>query len=311
VSFGVDTAMGAAANTAEERPVCGWCGHVLAPDPGGLSGRLRCGRCGAQTTWPAPTEAELDRAYGSWYRPPGGRFSGVGDRLLGRLRGRLAGRLAQIAPPGPVLDVGTGDGALLDALAARGRTAVGLERGSTRDDVRALDLTEVRERWAAIVFWHSLEHLRDPGAALERAARLLLPDGVIVVAMPNADSIQARVFGDRWLALDLPRHLVHVPASALLARLQAVGMRPERVSYLRGGQVVFGWLHGIVGTLPSQPDLYDAIRKPQARRVALSRWRRAATLTVGALALPLAVACAVGEASLRRGGTVYVEARHA
>jgi len=289
---------------------CGWCGHVLAADADRLSGRLRCGRCGAQTTWPLPTEAELNRAYGSWYRPPGGRFSGLGDRLLRHLRAQLARRLANVAPPGSVLDVGTGDGALLDALGGRGRTAVGLERFSTRDDVRAMDLTEVQERWAAIVFWHSLEHLRDPGAALERAAGLLLPDGVIVIAMPNADSIQARLFGDRWLALDLPRHLVHVPASSLLARLHTLGMRVERVSYLRGGQVVFGWLHGIVGTLPTSPDLYDAIRKPDARRGSLSRRRRALTLTAGALTLPLAIACALLEACLRRGGTVYVEARH-
>jgi SAM-dependent methyltransferase len=256
-----------------------------------------------------PTEAELERAYGSWYRPPGGRFSSVGDHLLSYLRGRLARRLAEIAPPGPVLDVGTGDGALLDALAAQDRDAVGLERRSTREDVRAVDLTEVRERWAAIVFWHSLEHLRDPGAALERAASLLLPDGVIVVAIPNLDSIQARAFGDRWLALDLPRHLVHVPAPALLARLGALGMRVERVSYLRGGQVVFGWLHGIVGTLPTRPDLYDAIRKSDARRVRLSPRRRALTLIAGMLALPLAIVCALLEACLRRGGSVYVEAR--
>jgi SAM-dependent methyltransferase len=311
VNQGVDSATGAAAHSADARRLCGWCGYALVPDAGRLSGRLRCGRCGAQTTWPRPTEAELDRAYGSWYRPPGGRFAGLGDRLLRRLRGQLARRLAHIAPPGPVLDVGAGDGALLDALAARGRTAVGLERHSTRDDVRAMDLAEVRERWAAIVFWHSLEHLRDPGAALERAADLLLPDGVIVVAMPNADSIQARVFGDRWLALDLPRHLVHVPASALLAKLDALGMRPERVSYLRGGQVVFGWLHGIVGTLPTRPDLYDAIRKPAARQAGISGGRRAMTVTAGALALPLAVVCTLGEASLRRGGSVYVEARRA
>jgi SAM-dependent methyltransferase len=256
-----------------------------------------------------PTDAELERAYGTWYRPPGGRFSSVGDHVLRYLRGRLARRLDKIAPSGPVLDVGTGDGALLDALAAQGREAVGLERGSTRADVRVEDLTEVRERWAAVVFWHSLEHLRDSGAALEHAASLLLPHGVIVVAMPNADSIQARVFGDRWLALDLPRHLIHIPAPALLARLEALGMNLERVSYLRGGQVVFGWLHGIVGTLPTRPDLYDAIRRSVARRVRLSRRRRGLTLIAGVLALPLAIACALLEACLRRGGSVYVEAR--
>ena len=100
--------------------------------------------------------------------------------------------------------------------------------------------------------------------------RLLEPGGVAVVAIPNPDSLQARAFGDRWLHLDLPLHLVHIPAPALLARLRELGMRIERVSYLRGGQVVFGWLHGIVGLLPGHPDLYDAIRRPEARRRPLS-----------------------------------------
>ena len=256
-----------------------------------------------------PSDAELESAYGSWYRPSSGRFTGLGDRVLRHLRGRLAARLDQIAPPGPVLDVGAGDGALLDALAARGREAVGLERRSTRPDVRASELAEISERWAAIVFWHSLEHLRDPGQALDRAAGLLEPRGVIVIAMPNPASIQARLFGDRWLALDMPRHLTHVPAAALLARLRSAGMNPQRVSYLRGGQVVFGWLHGMIGSLPGRPDLYDAIRRPDARQVPISSGRRALTLMAGALALPLAIVAALLEAWSGRGGTVYVEAR--
>ena len=126
---------------------------------------------------------------------------------------------------------------------------------SDRADVRADELAELEDRYAAVVLWHSLEHLRDAGAELGRAVGLLEPGGVIVIAMPNPASLQARVFGDRWLHLDLPRHLVHVPAPALLARLRALGAPVERVSYLRGGQVVFGWLHGIVGLAarPSRP----------------------------------------------------------
>jgi Methyltransferase domain len=270
---------------------------------------VRCDRCGVETTWPIPSDADLDRAYGDWYRPSSGRFTGLGDHVLRRLRSRLAARLDQIAPPGPVLDVGAGDGALLDALAAQGREAVGLERRSTRPDVRAAELAEISERWAAIVFWHSLEHLRDPGPALDRAAELLVFGGVIVVAIPNPASIQARLFGDRWLALDMPRHLAHVPAAALLARLRSAGMSPQRVSYLRGGQVVFGWLHGIIGSLPGRPDLYDAIRRPDARQAPISSGRRALTLMAGALALPLAIVAALLEAWSGRAGTVYVEAR--
>lgn len=286
---------------------CGWCGTRLEPRPS--AGRLHCGRCGAWTTWPIPTDEELQRAYGSWYRPEQGRFSGIGDRLLRGLRGRTARRIDEIAPPGPVLDVGAGEGALLNALSAVGREATGLERESTRPDVREVELADVEGRWAAIVLWHSLEHLRDAGAALDSADGLLEPGGVMLIAMPNPASLQARVFGERWFAWDLPRHLVHVPAPVLLARLRALGLRPSRVSYLRGGQVVFGWVHGIVGALPSHPDLYDAIRRPEARRKPISPSRRALILVAAAIVLPVAAICAGAEALLRRSGTIYVEAQ--
>jgi SAM-dependent methyltransferase len=288
---------------------CAWCGRPLDATAKRLGGRLRCASCGVATTDPWPTEAELDKAYSGWYRPSSGRFSGIGDAVLRRTRGRLAQRLDQIAPAGPILDVGAGDGALLDALAARGRHAVGLERESTRPDVREGDLGAIDGRWAAIVFWHSLEHLVSPGDELERTADLLEPGGALVIAVPNADSLQAHVFGDRWLALDLPRHLVHVPASALLARVRAIGLTVERVSYWRGGQVLFGWLHGLVGRLPGRPDLYDAIRRPAARREHLRGSTRLMTLVAAVALSPIAALCAGAEIAARRGGTVYVEAR--
>jgi len=31
---------------------------------------------------------------------------------------------------------------------------------------------------------------------------------------------------------------------------------------------VFGWVHGLVGKLPGHPDLYDAIRRSEARQAA-------------------------------------------
>jgi SAM-dependent methyltransferase len=288
---------------------CAWCGAGLPPERGRLPGRVRCARCGVATTDPWPSAETLAAAYAGWYRPVGGRFLGAGDALLRRSRGSLARRLDQICPPGPVLDVGAGDGSLVDAVRARGRTAVGLERVPTRPDIRAQDILDVRERdWAAIVFWHSLEHLREPGAALAHAAGLLREGGALVVAAPNAASLQARAFGDRWLALDLPRHLVHLPARALRRRLGELDMRVLRVSYVRGGQVVFGWLHGLVGSVPGTADLYDAVRRAEARRVPMSHRKRAGTLAAGAALLPVAAASAAVEVALRRGGSVYIEA---
>jgi hypothetical protein len=131
----------------------------------------------------------------------------------------------------------------------------------------------------------------------------------MVIAMPNPDSLQAKAFGDRWLALDLPRHVVHVPAASLLARLGDLGLRIERVGRLRGGQAVFGWLHGLVGWLPGRPDLYGAIRRPDARSAPMTAGRRLGALAAAVVLLPVAAGAALAEAALRRGGSTYVEAR--
>jgi SAM-dependent methyltransferase len=290
---------------------CAWCGAAAAPARRRSGfGVRRCARCGAGTTDPLPTEAELERAYAR-YRPDSGRFSGAGDALLRRTRARLAARVAELAPPGRVLDVGAGDGALLDALHALGRDAAGLERDSRRDDVREAEVSEIDGDWAAVVFWHSLEHLPAPGAAIDHAARILAPGGTLFVAVPNLDSLQARAFGERWLHLDLPRHLVHLSARALTARLRALGLAVTRVSHWRGGQLLFGWLHGLVGSLPGELDLYDAIRRPEARSRPLAPGRRALALAAGVALFPVAAAATALEVALRRGGTVYVEARRA
>jgi SAM-dependent methyltransferase len=289
---------------------CVWCGASLR-DGLPLAGRTRCPACGVATTDPWPSAEDLDAAYDGWYRPSAGRFGGLGDAALRRSRAALARRLDRIAPPGRVLDVGAGEGALLDGLRRQGRAATGLERTATRPDVAERELEEIEGEWAAIVFWHSLEHLPEPAAALERAARLLAPGGVIVIAVPNSDSLQARAFGDRWFALDLPRHLVHLTGGALCGRLRELGLGIDRVSHLRGGQVGFGWLEGLVGSLPGRPRLYDAIRRPEARSAPVSPTARAGTLLAAVvLSLP-ALAASGAEVLARRGGSVYVEARAA
>jgi SAM-dependent methyltransferase len=261
------------------------------------------------TTSPWPSAAQLDEAYGDWYRPVTGRFAGLGDAVLRRTRAALASRLDRVLPPGPVLDVGAGDGTLVEAFVRRGREAVGLEPHASGPHIRNAEIEEMSGTWAAVIFWHSLEHLRRPAGALSHAAGLLVPGGRLVLAVPNAASLQARAFGDRWFALDLPRHLVHLSPAPLLSKIGDMGLRIERVSYLRGGQVVFGWVHGLVAQLPRQPDLYEVIRRDEARRSAQSPGRRLYALGAAGAAVPLALAATAVEVAARSAGTIYIEAR--
>lgn len=289
---------------------CDLCGAPLDGRAVRKPGRTVCGACGSATTDPVPDAAALDAAYGTWYWPgSGSRFGLPGDALLRRSRASMADRIDRIAPAGPVLDVGAGEGTLIDALRSRGREALGLERDSSRDDMIEGDITRVDGHFAAIVFWHSLEHLGDSGRVLDEAADRLLPGGVVVVAVPDLAGLQAQVFGNRWLHLDLPRHLVHLRGQALIDRMSVAGLTTETVSRTRGGQNLIGWLDGLVGSLPGDLNLYQALRRRPARRIEMGPLRRTASIVAGILLAPVAVVCAATELIRGRSGTIYVEGR--
>ncbi len=309
----MNPALAYARTPAPAATVCAWCEHPFDDRDERRPGRIRCRRCGVATTSPWPSDEQLSAAYAVWYRPESGRFSGLGDKILARTRSALAAKLSKILPPGPVLDVGAGDGTLVTAFRRKGRDATGVDPYAPPGNphIRAADLADMTGTWSAVIFWHSLEHLRQPAGALRHAASLVAPGGMIVVAVPNAASLQARLFGDQWLALDLPRHLVHITPPALLSQLEHLGFTIERVSYLRGGQVLFGWLHGLVRRLPGNPDLYDAIRRPEARQAAQRPAFRRYALAAGLLALPAGLVGTAIELATGSGGSVYVQARRA
>ncbi|MGE4427410.1 MAG: class I SAM-dependent methyltransferase [Solirubrobacteraceae bacterium] len=296
---------------------CPWCGSPAHDAERTGARRVRCRACGVQITWPWPDAAELDDAYATWYRPEGGRFSGPGDAIFALTRGSIALRLDRIAPPGMVVDVGSGDGHLLRALARRGRPVLGLERQAdgdadpTRPDVMDAALEDLERPpggVAAIVLWHVIEHLPEPREAVRQAVRLLADDGVLLIACPNAGSRQAAAFGDAWLAWDQPRHLVHLHPAALRAGLEEEGLRVRTLGHLRAGQSVFCALHGLTGRVPGTGDLYDAVRRPDARQRPLGPLRRAWTVLAATLMLPVAAVAAMAESREGRGASIYVEA---
>ncbi len=288
--------------------VCVWCDAPL-PDTGRRPGRADCARCGTATTDPVPSPEALDAAYGQWYWPQAGkRFSLIGDALLRRSRAAMAKRIDEIAPPGEVLDVGAGEGTLIDALGDRGRSARGLERQSDHPSIENSEIGEVEGEFSAVVFWHSLEHFGNPAEMVAEAARLLRTGGKIVIAVPDYGSRQAKLIGDDWLHLDLPRHLVHLTGDSLTGGLERVGFRVTEVSPVRAGQVVIGWLDGLVAKLPWGLDLYQSLRRRSARRVEIDPARRVAAIVAGVVLFPVALGCAAAEVVSGRSGTVYVEA---
>jgi SAM-dependent methyltransferase len=87
--------------------------------------------------------------------------------------------------------------------------AAGLARRRTGGVIHELPLEEATLPAASfdlVSLLHVLEHVPDPRATLTEAHRLLKPGGVLLLALPNAGSLEAKLFGSSWYPLDLPRH---------------------------------------------------------------------------------------------------------
>jgi len=76
----------------------------------------------------------------------------------------------------------------------------------------------------AIAMWHSLEHLPDPWCLVDMLPDKLNEGGLLVIASPNPESLQFRLFGKYWVHLDAPRHVELIPPALLTRRLSNKGL---------------------------------------------------------------------------------------
>jgi SAM-dependent methyltransferase len=275
----------------------------------------RCVRCGtAVTLAPAPAEAHEAGAYGGG-APRGSRLAAPLLRAFTRKRLRLlegAGGLT----PGRLLDIGAGRGRFVAEARAAGWYAQGIEpslRGVEGARAIGIELARAGIDDAAVpagsidaaTLWHVLEHLDEPGPALRRIAGWLRPGALLLVGVPNLGSVQARVGGDRWYHLDVPRHRTHFTVAGLEALLGASGFEPVSTTHVLFEHNPFGlWVSAVSRATRTPSWLYHALK----RNASLAS--RDAVVT--ALALPLAPLAVVAELAfglMGRGGTIAVVAR--
>jgi SAM-dependent methyltransferase len=91
--------------------------------------------------------------------------------------------------------------------------------GLTARQGRLEDCAFLPESFDLVVLFNVLEHLLFPNAVLKEISRVLRPGGFLAIKVPNADSLQRRVFGRRWQILcEAPRHVM-IPSKLGIKRL--------------------------------------------------------------------------------------------
>ncbi len=175
--------------------------------------------------------------------------------FLSRWLARIRGWTWQPPPPRPgrLLDVGCGGGAYGASLIPLGWRVDGIE-----PDARAAELARRQgltvqqnpaeaallpdDAYDAITLWHSLEHLSQPVAALQKLRPSLRDHGLLWVEVPNRTGWGATLMGEYWYHWDLPRHRLHFSPASLRLILEQAGFRVEQVRHIPNP-------HGLAGSL--------------------------------------------------------------
>lgn len=136
--------------------------------------------------------------------------------------------------PGTLLEVGFGTGRFLRVMSRRGWKTIGLEFSEAavqRGDAAGLnvrqgqltDLLEAKDSFDVITLFHTLEHMVRPMEDLRICQEILRRSGKLVVEVPDAAGVPARILAESWPGWDVPIHLQHFVRETLVSMLERAG----------------------------------------------------------------------------------------
>jgi len=146
-------------------------------------------------------------------------------------------------PGGKALDIGCGCGELLLWLKNHGWSEVcGVEMSRSAADLAnrhglnvfcgTLEQARYPDRFFDLISLNQvLEHMHDPMQTLKEVHRMLKPDGLLLVGVPNFGSFENAVLGRHQSILtEVPRHLYHFTLRTLTRMLDESGFSVRRTA---------------------------------------------------------------------------------
>jgi len=221
---------------------------------------VKCARCDLMRTDPRPTQESMGVYYPDDYGPyRGTRVHNTARRsvLFACLR-RLLSNIVDfrthdipVLSPGRMLEIGCASGSFLHKMAGEGWHVAGIEFSehaaaaarSLGYPVHAGGVESApapTEPYDLVVGWMVLEHLHDPVAALERLRQWVRPGGWLVVSVPDASTIEFKIFKETWYGLHLPNHLYHFSQDTIIKVLEKSGWEVKKVMGQRTVTNLFG-----------------------------------------------------------------------
>lgn len=197
---------------------------------------VKCSHCATLFTATLPASEEQAEDYSGYYDEKNLNVPAFVEKRLGE----VASSLERYRTSGRWLDIGCGAGALLRAAERQGWSATGTEIAPNAVDVlreQGLDvrLGELDELglepggFDVVSLVEVVEHVADPLALVDGAARLVRPGGAVYVTTPNGRSVSARLLGARWSLIAPPEHLLLLSRRGIRVLFERAGLLTKRV----------------------------------------------------------------------------------
>jgi 2-polyprenyl-3-methyl-5-hydroxy-6-metoxy-1,4-benzoquinol methylase len=185
---------------------------------------VECENCTFKFTNPRPDEASIGAYYESEeYVSHSNSKSGLINKAYHVVRSITTKQKVELintykTGKGKILDYGCGTGVFIKACQKDGWQVEGVEPNNNARAIAEKDLNKdiannleavVSDKFDVITLWHVLEHIHLLNETTKQLLELLAEDGILIIAVPNADSHDAKLYKENWAAYDVPRHLYH------------------------------------------------------------------------------------------------------
>ena len=211
---------------------------------------LSCKGCGFKFTNPRPDNTVLGNYYkAESYVSHTNSKKGIVNKLYHLVRNHtLKSKIKMISSyvsRGTVLDYGCGTGMFLSAINKAGWDTFGMEPDDNArkmaseqglnvfSDKDRVNTYVTDKKFNAITLWHVLEHVTDMPETLSFFKNKLSKEGVLIIAVPNHASYDARYYKEFWAAYDVPRHLHHFDIKSMTSLVEQAGFKLQETKPMK------------------------------------------------------------------------------
>jgi len=115
-----------------------------------------------------------------------------------------------------ILDIGAGNASFETYMSSYGYSIDSYDKYNNK----SLSSIPDDKIYDIVTFWHSLEHFHDINKIFNMLTKVTHDKTVFIIALPNFNSIDRKIFKDKWVAFDVPRHLYHFTSHSLCKYLE-------------------------------------------------------------------------------------------